>query len=138
MPALRRRHRHPRQGGAKRRLSVLPHVLEHRQRSLRILQKAAAATRIEPLIPLGSVGRFGGRDWTVIGFQQRAVTAEGKDYPWQEYLLHHPRKAFAGWSNRPATGAGSAPWRIRRATATASRRRSTATRSSPALPPARP
>jgi hypothetical protein len=50
--------------------------------------------RIEPLIALGSVGQFGGRDWTVIGFQQRVITAEGSDYPWQEYLLHHPEEGF--------------------------------------------
>ncbi len=69
-------------------------VLEPTNESLRILQKAAAAKRIEPRIPLGSVGRFLGKDWTVIGFQQRAIRAEGIDYPWQEYLLHHPQEGF--------------------------------------------
>jgi ribosomal protein S27E len=69
-------------------------VLEPTDESLRILQKAAAATRIEPHIPLGSSGRFGGRDWTVIGFQQRAIAAGGIDYPWQEYLLHHAEEGF--------------------------------------------
>jgi ribosomal protein S27E len=62
--------------------------------SLKIVQKAAAATRIEPLIPLGSTGRFVGCDWTVIGFQQRVITAEGIDYPWQEFLLHNPGEGF--------------------------------------------
>jgi ribosomal protein S27E len=69
-------------------------VLEPDNQSLKILQKAATATRIEPLIPLGSTGRFAGKDWTVIGFQQRAITADGIDYPWQEYLLHHPEEGF--------------------------------------------
>ena len=69
-------------------------VLEPDNESLRVLAKAAAATRIEPLIPLGSSGRFAGKDWTVIGFQQRAITAEGIDYPWQEFLLHHPEEGF--------------------------------------------
>ena len=69
-------------------------VLEHDNASLKVLQKAAAATRIEPLIPLGSVGRFLNQDWTVIGFQERAVTVDGKDYPWQEFLLHHPQEGF--------------------------------------------
>jgi len=69
-------------------------VLEPANESLRILQKAKGATRIEPRIPLGSVGRFAGHDWTVIGFQQRVITAEGIDYPWQEYLLHHPEEGF--------------------------------------------
>lgn len=69
-------------------------ILDAANDSLSILQKAAAATRIEPLIPLGSVGTFLGKDWTIIGFQQRVITAEGKDYPWQEYLLHHPEQGF--------------------------------------------
>ncbi len=69
-------------------------VLEPDNQSLRIVAKAAAATRIEPLIALGSTGRFGGRDWTVIGFQERAITADGVAYPWQEYLLHHPSEGF--------------------------------------------
>jgi ribosomal protein S27E len=69
-------------------------VLEPDNESLRILAKAAAATRIEPLIALGSSGRFGGHDWTVIGFQQRAINADGIDYPWQEFLLHHPEEGF--------------------------------------------
>ncbi|MDK9704235.1 MAG: DUF4178 domain-containing protein [Sulfuritalea sp.] len=69
-------------------------VLDATNDSLRILQKAEAARRIEPLIPLGSSGRFEGRDWTVIGFQQRIIRADGVDYPWQEYLLHHPEQGF--------------------------------------------
>ena len=69
-------------------------VLEPDNASLRILAKAAAATRIQPLIELGSSGRFAGKDWTVIGFQQRAITANDVDYPWQEYLLHHPEEGF--------------------------------------------
>jgi ribosomal protein S27E len=69
-------------------------VLEPDNESLRILAKAAAATRIQPLIALGSSGRFVGKDWTVIGFQQRAITKNDIDYPWQEYLLHHPQEGF--------------------------------------------
>ena len=69
-------------------------ILEPADESLRILQKAAAATRVEPLIPLGSIGKFLGKDWTVIGFQQRVIAAEGIDYPWQEFLLHHPEEGF--------------------------------------------
>ena len=69
-------------------------VLEADNESLRILAEAAAATRIEPLIALGSTGKFVGKDWTVIGFQQRAITTDGIDYPWQEYLLHHPNEGF--------------------------------------------
>jgi ribosomal protein S27E len=69
-------------------------VLEPADASLRILQQATAARPVEPLIALGSVGKFLGKDWTVIGFQQRVIAAEGVDYPWQEFLLHHPEEGF--------------------------------------------
>ena len=69
-------------------------VLEPADDSLRILQQATAARPVEPLIALGSVGKFLGKDWTVIGFQQRVIAAEGVDYPWQEFLLHHPEEGF--------------------------------------------
>ncbi len=69
-------------------------VLEPANESLTILAKAAAAKRIKPLVELGSSGRFAGKDWTVIGFQQRVITALGIAYPWQEYLLHHPSEGF--------------------------------------------
>jgi ribosomal protein S27E len=69
-------------------------VLDADNESLRILQKVAAATRIEPSIPLGSTGRFVDKDWTVIGFQQRVITADSIEYPWQEFLLHHPEEGF--------------------------------------------
>jgi ribosomal protein S27E len=69
-------------------------ILEPANESLRILQKAEAATRVDPLIPLGSTGRFAGHDWTIIGFQQRIIRSEGIDYHWQEYLLHHPEQGF--------------------------------------------
>ena len=69
-------------------------MLKPDNESLHIVQKAAAAVRIEPLIPLGSVGRFDDMDWTVIGFQQRAIKADDIDYPWQEFLLHHPTAGF--------------------------------------------
>ena len=68
-------------------------VLDAQDPKLRVLQKAAAALRVEPAIALGSVGRFGGREWTVIGFQQRAIVP-GDGPPWQEYLLHHPQEGF--------------------------------------------
>jgi ribosomal protein S27E len=69
-------------------------ILEPANESLKVLRKAAAATHIEPLIPLGSSGHFLGKDWTVIGFQQRVISVEGTDYPWQEFLLHHPEDGF--------------------------------------------
>ncbi|MCB9649669.1 MAG: DUF4178 domain-containing protein [Deltaproteobacteria bacterium] len=41
----------------------------------------------DPVIPLGSVGRFEGKKWTVYGFLVRSVTFEGERYEWSEYLL---------------------------------------------------
>jgi hypothetical protein len=49
---------------------------------------------IKPVIPLGSVGRFQDVKWTAIGALERSVTVEGVRYPWEEYLLHEPRKGF--------------------------------------------
>lgn len=69
-------------------------VLEAADESLRVLQQATAARPVEPLLALGSVGQFLGKEWTVIGFQQRVIRAEGVDYPWQEFLLHHPQEGF--------------------------------------------
>lgn len=69
-------------------------VLDAENESLKVLKKVAVAKRIEPRIPLGSVGRFGDKDWMAIGFQRRSVTAEGVEYPWDEYLLHHPTEGF--------------------------------------------
>jgi hypothetical protein len=45
-------------------------------------------------IELGTKGTLGGRERTVIGAIRRSVTAEGKEYPWTEYLLYHPRDGF--------------------------------------------
>jgi DNA-directed RNA polymerase subunit RPC12/RpoP len=56
--------------------------------------EALARVPVEPKIPLGSKGRFGGVEWTLIGFMERSVTVEGVRYPWQEYLLYEPRSGF--------------------------------------------
>lgn len=40
------------------------------------------------LIPLGTRGTLGGKEFTVIGFLRRFAVYEGKTYPWSEYLLH--------------------------------------------------
>lgn len=69
-------------------------VLDAANDSLRILQRVSEALSVTPRLPLGSVGRFEDKDWTVIGFQRRDVTVEGIAYPWDEYLLHHPTEGF--------------------------------------------
>jgi uncharacterized protein DUF4178 len=56
--------------------------------------KALDPNRIKPIIPLGSVGEFGGAQLTVIGFMQRSVEYEGVRYFWEEYLLYNPQTGF--------------------------------------------
>ncbi len=73
-------------------------ILDAENESLRILQKVRETLTMEPRLALGSVGRFGGKfgnkDWTVIGFQQRSIKPVGFYPPWDEYLLHHPTEGF--------------------------------------------
>jgi hypothetical protein len=68
-------------------------MLDASQGQLRYLQTLLAG-RVQPLIPLGRTGTFRGREYTVIGFLQRAVRIEGTDYFWTEYLLYQPQDGF--------------------------------------------
>jgi Domain of unknown function (DUF4178) len=68
-------------------------LLDANQGKLRLLQ-ALHPARVKPVLPLGAVGNFGGRSFTVIGFMKRAVTVEGVHSAWDEYLLYHPRGGF--------------------------------------------
>lgn len=61
--------------------------------SLKFIE-ALQKQKYKPLIPLGTEGELRGRKYTVIGFMRRKVRAEGKDYPWYEYLLYTPREPF--------------------------------------------
>lgn len=56
--------------------------------------KTLARKKVEPVIPLGSVGVVRGKQVTVIGFLRRSVNYEGRDYYWTEYLLYDPREGF--------------------------------------------
>ncbi len=47
-----------------------------------------------PVVPLGSRGTLGGDKYEVIGFMCRAITVDGTDYEWSEYLLFNPYKGF--------------------------------------------
>ena len=62
-------------------------------RDLAVLE-ALARPDFEPDIPLGSKGRLGGVEWTVIGAMERSVTVEDVRYPWREYLLYAPGRPF--------------------------------------------
>ena len=50
--------------------------------------------KVKPLIPLGSVGDFGGKKYTVIGFMERYAKYAGKTYPWTEYLMYNRETGF--------------------------------------------
>ena len=71
-------------------------MLDARTRGFRVLQscpRAAGAHAEDP-------ARHGGDAATatrgeVIGFQVRSIRVEGRDYPWDEYLLFRPPKGFA-------------------------------------------
>lgn len=68
-------------------------LLDATRGGLSVLE-ALGKVPLEPLIPLGSTGRFEGIDWTLIGLVERSVTYEGIRYPWFEYLLYAPRHGY--------------------------------------------
>ena len=73
-------------------------LLDVQQGKLKLLQSLKPPP-VQPILELGSVGRYQEVEWTVIGFMQRSVTVEGTDYFWEEYLLYQPRLGFR-WLTR--------------------------------------
>ena len=70
-------------------------ILDAKDPKLRILQRFAEATSAaEPLIPLGTRGKFRGAVYEAIGFQVREMESDGISYSWREYLLFSPYKGF--------------------------------------------
>ncbi|KQP43719.1 DUF4178 domain-containing protein [Pseudorhodoferax sp. Leaf274] len=80
------------------------------------LRHALQDEPLQPLIPLGAVGRLEGVDWQVVGFQHRLgrdPADRDETFGWSEYLLYHGQRGFAflvdaqdGWSMvKPTTGA---------------------------------
>lgn len=67
-------------------------ILDASTPALTLLQRVQDAQRIQPLIPLGSRGKFENTVYEVIGFQIRDIAEEG--YGWSEYLLFNPYKGF--------------------------------------------
>ncbi|MFL5538941.1 MAG: DUF4178 domain-containing protein [Longimicrobiaceae bacterium] len=70
-------------------------VLDARSEGFRVLQSAERQMEYRPKIPLGTAGTLRGRAWEAIGFQVRSIRVEGRDYPWDEYLLFSPARGFA-------------------------------------------
>jgi hypothetical protein len=70
-------------------------VLDARTDALKLLQTYQARLLHKPRIPLGATGPLRGVTWELLGYQVRSVRVEGRDYPWDEYLLYSPRRGFA-------------------------------------------
>ncbi|HYM09965.1 MAG TPA: DUF4178 domain-containing protein [Bryobacterales bacterium] len=69
-------------------------ILDAKDPNLQVLQQFAERERVQPIIPLGTRGKWRGDAYEVIGFQVRSVTDEGTVYSWHEYLLFNPYKGF--------------------------------------------
>lgn len=68
-------------------------LLELKEGNLRFLT-ALKGDKVEPVLPLGSVGTLPEGPMTVIGMIERSVTYENVPYFWEEYLLYEPRLGF--------------------------------------------
>ncbi len=69
-------------------------LLDCEQGKLRYLKTLHFSGSVKPVIPLGSVGKLAGVEYTVIGFMERFVSEAGTIYPWTEYLLYCPAIGF--------------------------------------------
>ena len=70
-------------------------LLEARENDLQFLtMPKKLEEELRPLIPLGSIGKFGDDERTCIAMLRRSVTFDEVDYFWDEYLLYHPRDGF--------------------------------------------
>jgi DNA-directed RNA polymerase subunit RPC12/RpoP len=54
----------------------------------------AQEIKTRPDIPLGTHGELGGEAVQVLGFMERRVKADGRWWPWREYLLRTPAGAY--------------------------------------------
>jgi hypothetical protein len=68
-------------------------LLDVSQGQLRFLT-ALTPGQVEPILQIGSHGRFEDTDFVVIGFLRRSVTSADTTYPWDEYLLYNPEAGF--------------------------------------------
>lgn len=69
-------------------------ILDAKDPNLQVLQQFAERERVQPLIPLGTRGKWRGDVYEIIGFQVRSVTDAGAIYSWHEYLIFNPYKGF--------------------------------------------
>lgn len=69
-------------------------IVDVSDETYRILSSYQSKIRYEPVIPLGTKGKLRGEIFEAIGYMRRAITVEGVDYEWSEYLLFNPYKGF--------------------------------------------
>ncbi len=69
-------------------------VIDLTDENLRIISTFQSKIKYTPLIPLGARGKVKGDLFEVIGFMRRAMTVEGVEYQWSEYLLFNPYQGF--------------------------------------------
>ena len=69
-------------------------VLDASDGTLGILQEFDRKVRLKPDIPLGTRGTWRGMAIEVIGCQEVAITVEGTDYAWREYVCFNPYRGF--------------------------------------------
>jgi hypothetical protein len=69
-------------------------IIDLTDANFRILSTFQSKMKYKPWIPLGKRGKVKGDLWEVIGYLRRAITVEGVDYEWSEYLLFNPYKGF--------------------------------------------
>ncbi|MEQ1884936.1 MAG: DUF4178 domain-containing protein [Bryobacteraceae bacterium] len=70
-------------------------ILDAADPNVRVLQGAQnAINQVQPLIPLGTRGKWRGQLYEAIGFQRRSITVEGQEYSWAEYVLFNPYRGY--------------------------------------------
>jgi ribosomal protein S27E len=52
------------------------------------------ALQFSPSIPLGSVCKWRGTEYEVVGYMRRRIVVEGEKYEWGEYLLHNLAQGY--------------------------------------------
>lgn len=57
-------------------------------------EESPVSTLTPPLIPLGSLCRFRGTEYRVLGYVQRAIELHGVKYAFSEWLLHEQKVGF--------------------------------------------
>ena len=68
-------------------------LLEPGSKEVRVIGEAQEL-QARPAIPLGTRGQLDGEAVQVLGFMERRVKADGRWWPWREYLLRTPRGAY--------------------------------------------